>query len=336
MNGSPEADQLVFRAPYDVAIERVTLPPLQRGEVLVRTIFSAISPGTEMLFYRGEQPADLPADATLAALQQPATYPLRYGYACTGRVEAVGPDVEQPWQGRLVFAFQPHASAFVAPCTSLLPVPEGIDAAEATFLPLMETAITFVMDGAPLIGERVVVFGAGLVGLLTTALLARFPLALLAVVDPLASRRRRALLCGAHQALDPAEAAALRDADLVYEVTGSPGVLNDAVRVAGYDARVVVGSWYGSRSAPLALGGHFHRSRMRLVSSQVSTIAPAHRGRWDKPRRYALAWEMIRRVGPGSLTTHRFAFHDAARAYHTIDQQPADALHLLLAYADSV
>jgi 2-desacetyl-2-hydroxyethyl bacteriochlorophyllide A dehydrogenase len=335
MPGPLFADQLVFHAPYDLGIERAPLPPPAPGEALVRTVVSAISPGTELLFYRGEAPGGLPADATIGALQQSTAYPLRYGYACVGRVAEVGPEVDPAWRGRLVFAFQPHASAFVAPVQDLLPVPEGIEADAAAFLPTMETAVTFVMDGAPLIGERVAVFGAGIVGLLTTALLARFPLADLAVVERIASRRTHALRLGAQRALDPAEAAALRDCDLVFEVTGSPAALDAAVQAAGFDARVIVGSWYGTRPATLDLGGHFHRSRMRLISSQVSTLAPARTGRWDKARRFALAWEMIRHMQPAALTTHRFPFREAAHVYQTLDQRPADVLHVVLTYEDA-
>jgi threonine dehydrogenase-like Zn-dependent dehydrogenase len=192
----------------------------------------------------------------------------------------------------------------------------------------METAVSLVMDGAPAIGERVLVLGQGVVGLLLTSLLARFPLAQLVVADRLAHRRRLAMKMGAHAAID--NAVHLRDFDLVYELSGNPETLNQAVAAAGDEARVVIGSWYGSKQAMLDLGGHFHRSRMRLVSSQVSTLASHHTGRWDKRRRMDVAWQMLAQTRVQQLISHRISLGDAARAYRLIDEQPARTVQVLL------
>ena len=196
---------------------------------------------------------------------------------------------------RYYFAFHPHESHFCASPEALLPVPEGMAPAQAALLPNAETAVNLVMDGAPLVGERVLVMGLGIVGLLTTALLAQFPLAALIAVDPLAQRRRIARRLGASQTLDPGGAdgaeglrVALADAgeqlgaDLIYELSGQPAALDAAVSAAGFDSRIVVGSWYGTKAAALQLGGSFHRNRVRLISSQVSTIAPRLRGSLDE------------------------------------------------------
>lgn len=326
------ARSLFFDAPRMASIRTLALPPLAPGCCLVRTIVSAISAGTEMLFYRGDLPAGLSADASIASLRQPAAYPIRYGYAAVGCVEQVGPGVDVAWLGRTVFAFEPHATCFVAPVDALQPVPAGIDPASAALLPTMETAVTLVLDGAPLLGERVVIYGAGMVGLFVTALLARFPLAELTVVDAIDARRRHAVALGAHKALSPSDAGLPRDADLVYELSGNPAALDAAIQSAGFEARVVIGSWYGRKRAPVDLGGHFHRSRMRLLSSQVSTLGAAWAPRWSRGRRFETAWSMLAALEIAPLISHRFAFERAADAFALLDLHPADALQVLLFY----
>ncbi|MBL8058844.1 MAG: zinc-binding alcohol dehydrogenase [Anaerolineales bacterium] len=329
-----------FTAPYQVEVRTEALTAPGPGQALVSTLVSAISPGTEMLVYRGQFPAELPLDATIRALAGPFTYPVRYGYACVGRVAEVGPEVDPALAGRLVFAFQPHASAFVAPACDLFPLPEGCRPEAAAFLPSMETAVNFLLDGAPVIGERVAVLGQGVVGLLTTALLARLPLAELVAVDGLALRRDWALRLGARAALTPAddlrarlEAASEADgADLIYELSGAPAALDQAIAAAGFAGRIVVGSWYGQKRHPVDLGGRFHRGRLRLISSQVSTLTPDLLARWTKARRLAVAWRMLMEVQPEQLVTHRCALAEAPDLYALIDRCPEQVVQALFQY----
>lgn len=336
---------LYFTAPYQILVEEERRPQPAAGQVLVQTVVSAISSGTELLIYRGQAPTDLAVDETIAALAGTFGFPLKYGYAAVGRVVACGAAVGEAWQGRLVFAFHPHESHFLAAPDDLYPVPASLSAEEAALLPNMETAVNFLMDGRPLIGERVVVFGQGIVGLLTTALLARCPLSRLLTLDRFALRRERSLALGAQASLDPADPdvlerveshlqgeAAGRGADLTYELSGSPEALEQAIAVTGFHGRIVIGSWYGQKLAHLGLGGRFHRSRLRLISSQVSTIAPELTGRWDKWRRLQLAWQMVQQLRPASLITHRIPFARAAEAYALLDQRPGEAIQVLLTY----
>lgn len=303
------------------------------GQALVQTELSAISAGTEMLVYRGQTPTGLAVDAAIAALAGEFAYPLKYGYAAVGRVIEVGSDVDPSWLGRLVFAFNPHESHFVAPIEALLPLPDGIDPAAAVFLPNTETAVSLLMDGRPVIGERVAVVGQGVVGLLTTALLAAMPLASLTAIDPLAERRQWAQRLGA-TALTPEEAVAefAATADLTYELSGNPRGLDLAVALTGDFGRVVIGSWYGRKPVALDLGGRFHRAHMRLIGTQVSALAPEWRGRWTKERRLDVAWEMIRRHQPQRLITHRLPLARAAEAYRLLDEQPQQAIQIVLTY----
>jgi 2-desacetyl-2-hydroxyethyl bacteriochlorophyllide A dehydrogenase len=336
---------LYFTAPYQVAVREECLPHPAPGQVLVQTVVSAISPGTELLIYRGQAPTDMPADETITALSGALAFPLRYGYAAVGRVIAVGSPAEREWQGRLVFAFHPHASHFLSAPAELLPVPDPLPPEEAVFLPNMETAVNFLMDGHPLIGERVVVFGQGIVGLLTTALLVRVPLSRLITLDRYPFRRERSRELGAHASLDPGKGAVLArlqaclqeehaaaGADLTYELSGNPAALDQAIAVTGFNGRIVIGSWYGQKRADLDLGGRFHRSRIRLISSQVSTIAPEWGGRWTKGRRLHVAWQMLQQVRPAHLITHHFPFEQANQAYALLDRHPEEALQVLLTY----
>jgi threonine dehydrogenase-like Zn-dependent dehydrogenase len=204
---------------------------------------------------------------------------------------------------------------------------------DGVFLANMETALGLVMDGAPLAGERVAVLGQGVVGLLTAGILAGYPLDKLVGFDRFPLRREMAETFAGIRAVPPEEiSAAPRDYDLVFELTGDPAALDDAITLAGPDARIVVGSWYGSKKAAVDLGGHFHRGRIRLISSQVSRIAPELTGRWTKWRRMAFAVDLLQRLRPGRLITHRFPLDRAAEAYELIDERPEATMQVVLEY----
>ncbi len=338
----PPADRhsLYFTDQRQVRVRQEELPKLGDDQVLVETMLSAISPGTEILIYRGEFPGELSIDANIASLAGGFSYPLKYGYSAAGRVISTGRNVDSKWKDRLVLAFNPHESHFVADPESLITFPEDIKPDDGIFLPNMETAINFLMDGSPLIGEDVAVFGQGIVGLLTTSLLARFPLASIVTLDKFPMRRKVSREVGAKVCLDPNDAdirkqlvGCLPDgADLTYEVSGSPAALDQALNATGFAGRIVIGSWYGNKRSSLNLGGQFHRSRMRLISSQVSTLAPEFQGRWTKARRFMVAWEMIRQLRPSRFITHRFPVHEAAKAYELLDKAPEKAIQVLLTY----
>ncbi len=337
---------VIFEKPGVVQAREETLPAPAAGQVLVQTLLSAISPGTEMLIYRGEFPPGLAVDASIASLAGGFHYPQRYGYALVGRIVESGAGIDHAWEGRLAFAFQPHASHFLAEPHNLIPLPSGISAEQALFLPNMETAVNFLMDGAPLIGEQVVVFGQGIVGLLTAALLQRFPLGRLVTIDRFAARRQASLALGVFASLEAQAGEGneslflinqLKDllpggADLAFEVSGAPSALDQAIAVTGFNGRVVIGSWYGQKRANLDLGGQFHRSHMRLISSQVSILAPELSGRWNKQRRFELAWEMLRLVRPERWITQRFPVQMAPAAYHLLDNHPEQTIQVVFTY----
>lgn len=335
---------LIFTAPFSLEIHEEPLPPLPADGLLVQTIASAISPGTEMLLYRGQMPPELMADATIAALDE-GGYPQKYGYAAVGRVVEIGPSVDTSWRDRLVFAFQPHQSHFVAQPVDVLPLPPGMLPETAVFLPNMETAVSFIMDAQPGIGEQVAVFGQGIVGLLTASLLAQLPLACLLTLDTYPLRRGWSQKLGATLSLNPSDPdlpgqilAALPHAshhsgfDLAFELSGNPAALDMAIEMMGFNGRILIGSWYGSKRADLNLGGTFHRSQIQIISSQVSHLAPRWQGRWSKARRLAVAWEMLQKQQPQQLITHRFPLKEAAQAYDLIDTRPETAVQIVFTY----
>ncbi len=149
-----KASQLWFTRPGEVEIRQFVLPELRANEVLVRTLYSAISAGTEMLVYRGQLPAELSLDATLTVHNQKPVYPIQYGYAAVGQIEQVGNELDASLIGKHVFAFQPHASHFVCALDDLIIVPDMTDPLDAVFLANTETAVSLVLDSKPLLGEK--------------------------------------------------------------------------------------------------------------------------------------------------------------------------------------
>lgn len=330
-----DRQSLYFTAPYETEV-RNTHFDVGDEEVLVDTLVSAISGGTELLIYRGEAPADRSADETIEALADDLSYPVRYGYAAVGEVTEVGAAVSEEWLGRTVFAFNPHESRFAVRKADLIPVPESERVETMSLLPSVETATSLVLDGRPRLGERVVVFGAGVVGLTTIGVLNSFPLESLFAVEPIPERREHARQMGADEAVSPDEISRTMEsldstgADLVYELSGTPNALDGAIEVAGYDSRIVVGSWYGTKEAPLSLGTDFHRDRISIESSQVSTLSPETRGRFSKERRMTVALDRLRTLDIESLITHKIPLEDASQAYRLLDER--SALQVLLTY----
>jgi 2-desacetyl-2-hydroxyethyl bacteriochlorophyllide A dehydrogenase len=333
---------VIMRAPYRVGVCREQIPPPGPGEVAVQCQLSAISAGTELLFYRGQVPVDIAVDAGLSSLAGPARYPLRYGYAAVGDVTALGADVSADVLRRRVFCFHPHASHVNLRSSDVVAVPEDLSGRDALFLANMQTAVTLMLDARPVIGEAVAVLGQGVVGLLAAALLARHPLRGLFSVDPIPRRRAASLDMGVHAAFDPADINALKSrlaadsdgalADLVLELSGDPSALNAAIDLTGFGGRIVLGSWYGTRPAAVNLGGRFHRSRIRLISSQVSTLPADAAARWDKARLLKTAWEMIRGIHPSRFITHEMPVERAADAYELLDRRPQEAIQVVLTY----
>lgn len=332
----PKARTLYFTSPKQIEIRETTLPNLKDHEVLVETICSAISAGTEMLVYRGQFPH---LNDSHDAVSSDLNYPLAYGYACVGRVKEIGKQADKSLQDNLVFAFQPHTSSFIADPSTLIPIPASLSPQAACFLPNMETAVNLVQDGAPILGERVLVLGQGIIGLLTASLLNEFPLENLITVDQFELRRKALHIAGEKlnvQSLSPDDLRRStwgeKKADLTFELSGSPAALNNAIEFTTFSGRIVIGSWYGQKHAPIDLGGSFHRSRIKLISSQVSTISPELSSRWDKSRRFEVTWKALERIQPEKWITQHFSLNEAEKAYSLLDEHPQETIQVIFDY----
>ena len=274
----------------------------------------------------------LAVDPVLEGYRGELCYPLRYGYASVGRIVGAGPGVDPGVVGRLAFAFTPHASLSCIRAEHAYPVPEGIGPEEAAFLANAETAVNLTLDSHPLLGERASVFGLGVIGLLTTGLLARFPLARLSGWDLHPLRRAAAAELGAVVADPAVTPPPVGTEDLAVEVSGSIDGFRLALASCGFSGRLVVGSWYAAGSPQHVFDTRFHRNRVRIIPSQVSTIDPGLSGRWTKERRIEAAWEAVRVLRPGRFITHRLPFSQAADAYRLIADAPEQTLQVMLVH----
>ncbi len=321
---------LWFTGPRSVEVRPAPRVEVPEGGVRVRAVVSAPSSGTELLFYRGELEEGVAADATLAWGSAPLRYPFQYGYASVGRVVELGRGVPRELDGALVFGFHPHQEETVGPWESFVPVPPGVSAEGASFTANLETAVSLVMDGGPLIGERVAVVGQGVVGRLTAALLAHTGAEEVHAVDLVAERLAPP---GPRGTTATAVTEGTRGTfDLVFELTGRPEALDSALALARDGGRVVVGSWYGSRRAAVDLGTRVHRARLTLTFSQVSAVDGRHTPRFDKARRLSVVARWLSRLPLEPLVTHRVPFAEAARAYHLLDTRRPGVLQVLLTY----
>jgi threonine dehydrogenase-like Zn-dependent dehydrogenase len=281
-----EARAFWVAAPGQGEVRSEEILPPAAGEVLVETRASGISRGSETLVFRGEVPPSQ-YDLMRAPCQSgELALPVKYGYSAVGIVTAGAPELH----GRRVFCLHPHQDRFVVPAAAVVPVPDAVPDTRAVLAANLETALNGLWDAAPRLGDRAAVIGAGVVGALAAALLARLPGSAVQLIDIDPGKAAIAHALGVEFA--PPEAAR-GELDLVIHASGAPAGLVLALALAGFEATVVELSWYGARTVALPLGEAFHSRRLRLISSQVGAVAPARRARWSRRRRLALALELL-------------------------------------------
>jgi 2-desacetyl-2-hydroxyethyl bacteriochlorophyllide A dehydrogenase len=328
-----QASTVRFVAPYVVELADVTVPETRAGEVSVQAEFSGISSGTEMLAYRGELDTSLPRDETLGALSGSFEYPFTYGYSVVGTVEASRSDVAE---GERVFAFHPHQTRFVVSAVDVVPI-GGCDPRTATLFPLVETALQISLDAGVRYREVAAVVGLGPVGILTAILLMRSGATVLGS-DPKRWRRETAQVCG----LEAVEPQALGDAvrtatrgrgvDYIVEATGNPEALGESLGLLSTEGVAIVASWYGAKPVTLPLGADFHRRRLEIRSSQVSTIG-GRAVRWDRRRRLEATQALLAELPLSALASHTFPLERAPEAYAALDRGDDGIVHIALAYS---
>jgi NADPH:quinone reductase-like Zn-dependent oxidoreductase len=256
-------------------------------EVLVRALHSGISRGTETLVFRGEVPED--QRAAMRAPFQDGDFPgpVKYGYLSVGTVER-GP---AGLLGRTVFCLHPHQSAYVVPAEAVVPVPDDVPARRAVLAGTVETAVNALWDAPPLLGDRITVVGAGMVGCCVARLLTSFPCVDVELVDVDAGRADAAARLGVPFA---APEAAASGRDLVVHTSATAAGLRSSLGLLRTEGTVLDLSWYGNREVTLSLGGAFHTRRLGLRASQVGTVAPARSGSRTARDRLLLALEVLR------------------------------------------
>ncbi len=323
-----EAVAFWIRAPGVGELRRAALPVPGDDEVLVRALRSGVSRGTESLVFRGEVPPDQ-YDRMRAPFQEgdfPA--PVKYGYLSVGVVER-GPDY---LTGRTVFCLYPHQSRYVVPASAVVPVPDGVPAARAVLAGSVETAVNALWDAPPLVGDRVSIVGAGVVGCCVARLAARIPgtQVTLVDVDPGRADVAKALSVGF-----ASPAAADGDQDLVVHTSATSAGLQTSLRLLAPETSVLDLSWYGDRDVRLSLGARFHSDRLGIRASQVGTVAPARAGRRSHTDRLRLALDLLRDPAYDALLTGvsplaelpavmaRLANGDAGTICHTVTYEEA-------------
>ena len=307
-----DAEALVYAAPGVARIERVALPPMAPGLVEVRTLFSAISRGTERLVFEGRVPASEHARMRAPWQVGDFPFPVRYGYAAVGVVERAGDDGPQALLGRAIFALHPHQTRFRLPAAAVAPVPDGVPPARAVLAANMETALNALWDASPRPGTRVLIVGAGLLGWLLAALLSARPDLVVDVTDirPEASAPSAAF---GVRSLPPERVVAGRY-DLAFNTSATASGLGTALDALGFEGRVIELSWYGDRPVPVALGGAFHANRLSIVSSQVGHVARPRRAALGRAERLARALGALADARRDVLVTAEVPFADLPAA----------------------
>jgi 2-desacetyl-2-hydroxyethyl bacteriochlorophyllide A dehydrogenase len=290
------------------------------GQIVVRSLYSGISRGTESLVFNGKVPASEHTRMRAPHQEGDFTFPIKYGYSLVGKVET-GPE---PLQGKTVFALYPHQDIFAIEPEGVQVLPEGVPAGRAVLAANMETALNIVWDAHASPGDRIVVFGAGVVGLLTAYIASRIIGTEVTICDVNPERSKPATDLG----LDFQPPASLNgEYDCLINASASADALGQALKYAGLESRIVEASWYGDRQVEIPLGGAFHANRLAIIGSQVGSLPPHKRARWTYGRRLSKALELLRDDRLDCLITGETRFDALSDEYADILSSPLTLCH---------
>ena len=322
MSDNSTARQFWVKAPGHGEIVTAEMPPRQEDEVLVRTLYSGISRGTEALVFRGEVPPSQHLAMRAPFQEGEHGGPVKYGYISVGDV-IEAPNARSELTGRTVFCLHPHQDVYCVPAHAVAPVPDDVPPGRAILAANMETAVNAIWDARPTAGDHIVVIGAGVVGLLIGWLSRQMPGADVTMVDVNPERASVAAALGLEFTTSAPESA---EADLVFHASGNPEGLAASLAVAGVEGTIVDVSWYGTRTVPLPLGEAFHSRRLRIVSSQVGRIPANRAARWSFSRRMGLALDLIRDPCLDALITGESDFEDLPWVMTRLSRDPGSEL----------
>ncbi|MER7791309.1 dehydrogenase [Streptomyces sp. NPDC097640] len=314
-----------LRSPGHGELREAPLPEPGDGDVVVRALFSGVSRGTETLVFRGGVPRSQYAAMRAPFQEGEFPGPVKYGYLSVGLVEQGPPAL----LGRTVFSLYPHQTRYVVPASAVTPVPEAVPAARAVLAGTVETAVNALWDAAPLVGDRIAVVGAGMVGACVAAVLARYPGVRVQLVDAEPARAALAEALGVDFAL-PQDAAG--DRDLVVHASATEAGLARSLELLAPEGTVLELSWYGDRKVSLPLGEAFHSRRLVVRGSQVGTVSPARRSRTFADR-LALALDLLADPVFDALLTGECAFEELPAVLPRLASGELPALCHLVRYA---
>lgn len=293
-----------------------SIAELREGELLVQALASMISTGTERLVCKGLVPASIAEQMKIPYMKGDFSTTFTYGYSLVGVVI----EGDQQWLGKRVHLLHPHQRFAHVTANDVFELPGALDAGKATLLSSMETALNIVWDARPEIGDRIVLFGFGLIGTLVSLLLGNIPGLEFYICDNNKQRCEQARSAGFNTlSVSDTKSSA---ASLAINVSGSSEALQSAIDCTGYEGRVIESSWYGTQASTVQLGGSFHIQRKQIISSQVSTIAARKRGNWDFVRRKQLALELLRTLDTDQLTNHDIDFNDSPLFFDRLRTHP--------------
>jgi hypothetical protein len=319
------AQALWYIGPGRAEIREEKLVPLEPGHVRVRSLFGAISRGTEAIVLAGRVPQSEFTRMRAPFMGGDFPFPVKYGYATVGRVEQGPPGLLD----QNVFVLHPHQSLFDIPASAAVPLPEGVPPARAVLAANMETALNALWDASPKPAARIAVVGAGVVGALVGFVCGQQAGAQVTLVDINPARAELARKLDVQFATPDS---APVDCDLVVHASATAAGLATALKLASFEATVLELSWYGDAQVPVALGGAFHSRRLRLVSSQVGHVAPSHRADWTHSRRLAAAVDMLSDTRLEALLAPAVAFGELPARLPDILAAQSGILCQLIAY----
>ena len=335
-----KSTNLTFHGNGRVGYVEHNLGSLNQNEVVIESCFSAISAGSELLAFRGELPQRTGLDPALSNMNHKAKFPLQYGYSTVGSITHASPGLPRSLIGKNVFGFLTHGTRHRVPMDQLLLIPEGIPLEYATLIPTLETATGLVMDAAPLVGESVAILGQGMVGQMVTLLIKDMHLNQLYLIDPIRSRREAVTgldLPFMHASpCHPDDSMFLQSScDLIFELTGNPQAIDRAIPRLKHEGRLILGSWYGDKSAQVFLGEHFHQKRLRIISSQVSHVKGELSSRISKKDRLNFVLKLLQKLPLKMFQSKIIPFHHAQEAYEDLSSKKPTITRYIFSYDQS-
>ncbi len=328
--GRTSARALVYEAPFSARIQTVEVPILMehdraKAKVRIRSLYSGLSRGTERLVFEGRLPESEWARMRAPFQEGDFPFPVKYGYAAVGVVEA-GPDA---LIGRTVFALHPHQTVFAVPSDSLIPLPESLPPKRAILAANMETALNALWDSGAKSGQRIAVIGAGLVGCLIAHLASRLAEASVTLID---IRPERAEIAEALGITFRLPQKAEPGAEILFHTSASEAGLRLALDLAGFEARIVEVSWFGDREITLPLGGAFHSQRLQIISSQVGSVAAPMRASVTHRDRLETAISLLNDARLDALMTEEVAFDNLPEALPRLLAPDAEGIATAIRY----